>query len=343
MTPAKFSIDRILAASTTPSAPSAKPESTRETSPSSAPASVGRSWTKGSSMAARRSPAPGRVAARTARTLARRSRTPHACSPAVRLSQRMARVRQERLLERRGAHRLLEVGGRAEGGEPATIQHGDAIARLGLFDVMRGQEHGETGRGSQGTDLLPQRAAGAWVEPGRGAREEQDAGLVQDAAGDVGRAPHATRERPHRVVPSLAQLELAQQRVDARPGNAVGEAPQARGEEQVLSHRQVAVERGVLKHEPDAAPHGEALAHDVVSRNARGAAGGRKEGREQVNRRRLTGAVRPEQAEELSIPDLEVEPIESADRAEVLAEAAGVDRGGGHPFAARTRDAGAAR
>src|SRR3989441_2390359 len=166
---------------------------------------------------------------------------------------------------------------------------------------------------------------------------------VQDAAGDVGRAPHATRERPHRVVPSLAQLELAQQRVDARPGNAVGEAPQARGEAQVFSHRQVAVERGVLKHEPDAAPHGEALAHDVVSRDARSAAGGREESREQVNRGGLTGAVRPEQAKELPISDLEVEPIESADRAKVLAEAAGVDRGGGHPFAARTRDAGAAR
>src|SRR5213594_4077860 len=129
----------------------------------------------------------------------------------------------------------------------------------------------------------------------------------------------------------------------ARPGNAVGEAPQARGEAQVFAHRQVAVECGVLKYEPDAAPHGEALAHDVVSRNARSAAGGREESREQVNRGGLTGAVRPEQAEELAIPDLEVEPIESADRAKVLAEAAGVDRGSGHPFAARTRDAGAAR
>src|SRR5204863_159182 len=161
--------------------------------------------TRATRTAARCSPAPGRVAARTARTLARRSRTPHPCSPAVRLSQMMARVREERLLERRGAHRLLELGGRAEGGEPATIQHGDA------------------------------------------------------------------------------------------------------------------------------------------SRNARSAAGGREESREQVNRGGLTGAVRPEQAEELPIPDLEVEPIESADRAKVLAEAAGVDRGGGHPFVARTRDAGAAR
>src|SRR5207244_12898451 len=91
----------------------------------------------------------------------------------------MPRVREERLLERRGAHRLLELRGRAEGGEPATIQHGDAIARLGLFDVVRSQEHGETGRGSQGADLLPQRAARAWVEPGRGLVEKQDAGLVR--------------------------------------------------------------------------------------------------------------------------------------------------------------------
>src|SRR5258708_20153785 len=113
----------------------------------------------------------------------------------------MARVREERFLERAGAHRLLELGGRAESGEPATIQHGDAIARLGLFDVVRGEEHGETGRGSQGTDLLPQRAARAWVEPGRGLVEKQDAGLMEDAAGDVGPAPHAPRTRPHPTLP----------------------------------------------------------------------------------------------------------------------------------------------
>src|SRR2546426_2048588 len=181
------------------------------------------------------------------------------------------------------------------------------------------------------------------VEPGRGLVEKQDARLVEDAPSDVGGAPHAARERPHRVIPSLEQRELTQQGVDPRPGNAVREAPQARGEAQGFRDRQVAIERGVLEYEPDAAPHGKALPHDVVSRDTRRAARGCEEGREQVNDGGLTGAVGPEQAEERPVADLEVEPIERAERAELLAEAAGVDRGGGHPFAASARDAGAAR
>jgi len=166
---------------------------------------------------------------------------------------------------------------------------------------------------------------------------------VQDSPGDVSGAPHAARERAHRVVASLEQLELAQQCVDTRPGDAVGEAPQARGEAQIFRHGQVAIERGVLEHEPDAAPHGEAFLRDVVPRDTRTTARRREQRRQQMNGGGLPGAVRPEQAEELSVVDFEVEPVERAERAEVLAEAAGEDRGGGHPFAASRREAGAAR
>ena len=49
MTPAKFSIERILAASTSPSVPIANPAKTTATRPSSAPPRVGRRWTSGSS------------------------------------------------------------------------------------------------------------------------------------------------------------------------------------------------------------------------------------------------------------------------------------------------------
>ncbi len=166
---------------------------------------------------------------------------------------------------------------------------------------------------------------------------------MQDSPGDVRGAPHAARESAHRVIASLEQLELAQQCVDPRPGDAAGEAPQARGEAQIFRDRQVAIERGVLEHEPDAAPHGEALVRDVVSRDARRTTRRREQRRQQMNGGGLPGAVRSQQAEELSVADLEVELVERAERAEVLPEAAGEDRGGGHPFAASAREAGAAR
>ena len=57
----------------------------------------------------------------------------------------------------------------------------------------------------------------------------------------------------------------------------------------------------------------------------------------------LPGAVRPEEAEELGLMHNEVEVVEGADRAEILAEAARFDSGDGHPFGASAREAGAAR
>src|SRR5205823_11869299 len=120
--------------------------------------------TRATRTAARCSPAPGRAAAGTARTRVPRSRTPRACSRAVRVGQATAGVREVHLLERADARRPLELGRRAEGGEPAMIQHGNAIARLGLLDVMRRQEDREAGCGTQAADPFPQRAARARVE-----------------------------------------------------------------------------------------------------------------------------------------------------------------------------------
>ena len=68
-----------------------------------------------------------------------------------------------------------------------------------------------------------------------------------------------------------------------------------------------------------------------------------RDGQRYFNQRCLPGTIGTQQAEELGLAHLEVELAERADRAEILAEAAGVDRGGGHPLAASAREAGAAR
>ena len=123
----------------------------------------------------------------------------------------------------------------------------------------------------------------------------------------------------------------------------LGEIPEAGRKAEVLFDREVTIECGLLKHEPDVAPDREAIDADVVTGHARRSARRGEQGGEQVDGGGLAGAIGAEKAEELAFPHLQVEPIEGADRAEILAKAAGVDRGGGHPFAARARDAGAAR
>src|SRR5205807_3408567 len=83
----------------------------------------------------------------------------------------------------------------------------------------------------------------------------------------------------------------------------------------------------------------EAVAYDVVPRDAGAPARGREQRSEDVESGSLAGAVRPEEAKKLGLAHVEVEAVQRADRAEVLAEAARLD----HPFAASAREFGAAR
>src|SRR2546422_10635149 len=222
-----------------------------------------------------------------------------------------------------------------------TIGQGYAVARPRLLYVVRRQEPRHPRGGAQVPDELPQRAPRPGIEPRRRLVEEQDARPVQHTARDVGRAAHAAREGAHRRVAALRQPELPQQLVDPCRGGArpPREVPQPRGEAQVLLDREVAVERGLLKHQPDAAPHREALAHHVVPRDAGAPARGREQRSEDMDGGGLAGAVRPEEAKKLGLAHVEVEAVQRADRAEVLAQAARLD----HPFAARAREVGAAR
>src|SRR5947209_9814647 len=94
---------------------------------------------------------------------------------------------------------------------------------------------------------------------------------------------------------------------------------------QVLRTGQVAVKSRVLKDEPDVPPHIVALAHDIVTRHSRGA-GRRPDQRAQhVDRRRLAGAVWPEESEHLARRDLEVNAANCLNLAVVLLEAPDLD------------------
>src|SRR5581483_4173918 len=116
-------------------------------------------------------------------------------------------------------------------------------------------------------------------------------------------------------------------------------------EVEVLPHGQRAVERVELRDDADAALHrGRMLAH--VHAGDERAASRRDDGRRQhPDRRRLAGAIRAEQPEELAAPDFEVEPVDGEDRiaagSEGLAELLRPDRrvvGCGH-YAAETASA----
>ena len=74
----------------------------------------------------------------------------------------------------------------------------------------------------------------------------------------------------------------------------------ARDEVQVLEHRQLGIRRRVLRKVADRAPAEPRLAHGIVSRNAHGPGGRRKDSGQHAERRGLPGAVGSEKAHDLA-------------------------------------------
>ena len=96
---------------------------------------------------------------------------------------------------------------------------------------------------------------------------------------------------------------------------------------QVLLGGQVAVERRVLEDEADVAADVVALARRRRGRRrARCPPVGSRERAEHVDRRRLAGAVGPEEAEDLAGGDLEADAAHGLDLAEGLAQVVDLDR-----------------
>src|SRR5205814_1985053 len=94
---------------------------------------------------------------------------------------------------------------------------------------------------------------------------------------------------------------------------------------EVLHHGEVAIERESLRDVADVRAHLLAVALDVEAVDGGVAAGRDEETAEDADERRLAGAVRAEETEDLAARDLQRDAVERADGAEVLADVLDVD------------------
>ena len=145
------------------------------------------------------------------------------------------------------------------------IDDRQAVAeRLGLFHVMRGVEHA-----SAGTDLLAhqlsQAHAALGINADRRLVKQQRLGPMDDAAGEVEPALHATAEaldRLTRAIDKADDLEhLGHAALQIRSAQAVGRAPVA----QVLGSGQILVQRQLLRDDAERGPRRSAIGHYVQS------------------------------------------------------------------------------
>ena len=157
---------------------------------------------------------------------------------------------------------------------------------------------------------LEELGGGLGVEP-RGRLVEQDGrGVLDDGDGDAQLLPHAFGEVLDALVEGLLlERDPAHDLIIVVLGE-VGLAAELGEEVEVLAGREVAVEHDVLGDESDVLLGLERVLVDVDALDEAGPGRRRDEVQEEVDRRRLAGAVGPEQAVDLARPDLQVEVVE---------------------------------
>ena len=198
----------------------------------------------------------------------------------------------------------------------AVAQHGDAVRELlGLIQVVRGEQDRLAER-AQVANRLPGRPPRAGVEARRRLVEEDQLGIADQAEPEVEPALLAARQAARAGVLLLLQADELDHLVDvARRVVVAGEDAQA------LAHGQRGVERRRLQDDAEPVAPCAAGALRVDSEHLDAAAVSLAVALEDLDGRRLPGAVRAEQPEDLARCDLEVDPPHRLERAVALAQA----------------------
>jgi hypothetical protein len=221
--------------------------------------------------------------------------------------------------------RRLQRPGRALGDDPPVVDDRDPAGEpVGLVQVLRGQQDRRAVRDDRPDDV-PDLAAAAWVQPGRGLVQEQQLRRVEDARGKVQPPPHAAGVLLHLPVGGFGEAERGEQlgRAVARRRPAVAEQPTE--QHQVLHAGQVLVDRRVLPGEADLRAYGVGLADHVVAEHQGVAAVRTQQRGQHPDCRRLAGAVGAEQPVDGARRHLQVDAVGGPDVPEGLDQTGGLD------------------
>ena len=202
---------------------------------------------------------------------------------------------------------------------------------LHLLDVVGGDDDGELALARSARTCCHSRAARLRIEADRRLVEKQHAGFVDEGAGDLEPPLHAGRKRAHQAVAPVGKLDELQQFVDAAAAPRARHAIDEAMEIEVLVDRQAVVEARLLEHHAEAAPRLQRPGDDIDAVDGGAAAVGPEDGAEDVQQRRLAGAVRAEQREQFAAADVEADCVERQRAAVTLGHAVDLDHRPGSP------------
>ena len=214
----------------------------------------------------------------------------------------MQRERQAPFAELAHQRRLL-----LDQHDPAVVDDADPVRHLlGFLDVMGGQNDRDA-LAAQAPNQRPHVAAEIDVDARGRLVEEQHVGLVAQRLGDHHAALHAARQFDDPGVPLVPQRQVAQQlldigRIRRAPEQPAAEARPVDGGENI--------ERDLLRHQSDHRARGAVVVHDVMAVDQNFARSHRHRAADDADQRRLAGAVRTQEGENLAFVDLQIDRVE---------------------------------
>ncbi len=161
--------------------------------------------------------------------------------------------------------------GRAQRDQLAVIDNGDAVAELvGLFHVVRGEQHGEVARLSEVVEHLPDGDAGDGIEAGGGLVEKKDVWIVDEASRDFKTAAHSAGERLGLRAAPLDEVDGLEHFRDVLLAFGAGNAVELGVDAQVLFDGEVRIAGQRLGNDADHAAHSVGIfGHIVAGRRSR--------------------------------------------------------------------------
>ena len=224
-----------------------------------------------------------------------------------------------------GADRGLQFGAGPLGDHLAPVDHRDAVGeRVGLLQILRGEEH-RGAVGGQQPDDVPDLVAAPRVEAGGRLVEEEEVRRDDQAGGDVEPPPHAAGIGLDLPARRLGEAEAAEQVLGAALASR-RERPSSRASSLRFSApvRSSSTEANwpVRLIRP---AQRVGVAHHVEAEHVRRPGVGPEQRREDADHRRLAGAVRPEQAEDRAPPHGKVDAVDGPVVAEHLGQAGRLD------------------
>ncbi len=223
-------------------------------------------------------------------------------------------------LDERALHQALHLVGRADGDEPAFVHERDALAALRLVEIGGGDEDGHL-LAQELVEDAPEVAPRHRIDAVGRLVQKQHLGRVDERAGEAELLLHAARQLAGLALLERRQVAEGEQLFDARRATLARHAVEVGVEVDVLHDGQVGVEPEPLAHVGDVVLDGFGLPDDVPAGDPGVARRRVHDPGQEPHGRRLAGAVRPHQTEDLSVVDRERQLVDGRQVAEGLSEA----------------------